>query len=654
MSMHQAVEANYDEAVQNEDGIRDELEPGHTLMQGQYTIDAFLNAGGFGITYLARNSLDRKVVIKECFPGSYCRRTPTSVIARSSSHVKEFSSIVRKFVEEAHSLAKVKHPNIVGVHQVFEENETAYMALDFIEGRDLLDLIEGQGTMPKPAEIETILRKLLDAISAVHEQDMLHRDISPDNILLTSEMEPILIDFGAARRDAAQEKRIKSELRVIKDGYSPQEFYVAGAEQGPFSDLYALAATFYHLITGELPADSQTRMAAVAAGEDDPYKSVVGRVSDYSEPFLLGIDRALAVLPKDRIASARHWLDLLNGATSSGTVVKLGSAKSNGPTPPSESTINKKARVLAAIALAIPIVGAAVVLNQSDEDLPVASPVAEISEPDTTVSVAAADPSPTALPVPSSGEVVETDLTAALNIPSSDTITPIASAETSALFPTGPIAPASVEGPDASDASDVAALQIATLESLVSASALDTEILSEDSAIDIESFALPQVTSAWSVDLTGALSGTSGKIYAIDGLPFDGDTKVETVLHTIRKAPTSGTVELSVLTGSAEDEAVVETITVPVVHKTSFADGATFEAREIDGTWTTIVTDAPTGSDFQIDDILVGDVATEVLFDTRTALPDILVQAKAQNLEHLTLAVRRGGIMSPVSLVVPR
>ena len=129
------------------------------------------------------------------------------------------------------------------------------MVLDFIEGSDLLDVIEGKAKRPEPAQIEVIFSKMLDAIGSIHELDMLHRDISPDNILLTPELEPVLIDFGAAREDIDQEDRALSEMRVIKDGYSPQEFYVAGAEQGPSSDLYALAATIYHLITGELPTN---------------------------------------------------------------------------------------------------------------------------------------------------------------------------------------------------------------------------------------------------------------------------------------------------------------------------------------------------------------------------------------------------------------
>ncbi|MEM8978700.1 MAG: protein kinase [Pseudomonadota bacterium] len=293
--------------------FEDELPEGATLMHGQYTIEKFINAGGFGITYSARDSLDRRVVIKECFPGTFCRRSRALVNARSRAHQNELNSIVRLFVQEARSLSKLVHPNIVGVHQVFEENNTAYMALDFVQGRDLLEVIEDGTVTLAPNVVESILRKVLDAITFIHDQGILHRDISPDNILVNEDFEPILIDFGAAREQATKQSRVLSALRVVKDGYSPQEFYIAGSEQGPSSDLYALAATFYHLITGELPPSSQVRLAEIAAGNTDPFEATTGRVTGYSKPFLAALDKAIQVLPKDRIATARDWIDMLDG-----------------------------------------------------------------------------------------------------------------------------------------------------------------------------------------------------------------------------------------------------------------------------------------------------------------------------------------------------
>ncbi len=292
--------------------FQDELKPGTQLLQGQYTIEKYLNSGGFAITYLARDSLDRQVVIKECFPGSFCRRSHAVVQARSRAHQSEYKAIVRLFIQEARGLAKLNHPNIVGVHQVFEDNSTAYMALDLIKGRDLLDTLEDESKLLKTGDITNILKKILGAVKYMHDQNVLHRDISPDNILLNEDLEPILIDFGAAREQASKVGKVLSALRVVKDGYSPQEFYVSGSIQGPSSDLYALGATFYHVITGEIPPDSQVRLASAAAREPDPYKPLHGNIKGYDDVFLMAIDKSLRLMPKDRLQSAGEWLARIN------------------------------------------------------------------------------------------------------------------------------------------------------------------------------------------------------------------------------------------------------------------------------------------------------------------------------------------------------
>ncbi|MBD3677467.1 MAG: serine/threonine protein kinase [Rhodobacteraceae bacterium] len=307
-----------DAASDNSDAFLDELKPGTELMGGQYTISKFINSGGFGITYLAKDSLDRNVVIKECFPGSFCRRSNLIVGARSRAHQNEFAAVVKLFIQEARSLSRLAHPNIVGVHQVFEDNQTAYMALDFIDGGDLLEILEDPNYAPDPALTVHWLRKILDALAFIHNQGVLHRDISPDNILVNRDGEPILIDFGAARAQATKATRALSALRVVKDGYSPQEFYIAGSTQNPSSDLYALGATFYHVVTGDAPINSQVRLAAIAEGRDDPYEPLSGRYDGYPPVFLRSIDQALKVLPKERIQSAEEWLSML--AISSGDV----------------------------------------------------------------------------------------------------------------------------------------------------------------------------------------------------------------------------------------------------------------------------------------------------------------------------------------------
>jgi len=292
--------------------VTEALPEGALLLGDEFTIVRQLGTGGFGITYLAKdNYLDRSVVIKECFPEVFCRREGRSVMVRSGDNHDKYRSIVEMFMREARSIAKMRHPNIVGVHRVFEDNKTAYMVLDLIDGQDMLDIINDESKALTPLQIHDVLIKVLDAVKMVHERDLLHRDISPDNILLDKWGSPVLIDFGAAREEASRETRALSAVLIVKDGYSPQEFYFAGGKQTPSSDLYALGASFYHLISGAAPSNSQTRMAEVAGGNADPCEPLAGRFEGYAPEFLKAIDKAMSVLPKHRLQSVAEWITMI-------------------------------------------------------------------------------------------------------------------------------------------------------------------------------------------------------------------------------------------------------------------------------------------------------------------------------------------------------
>ena len=312
---------------------REALPDGTNLLGKQFTITKRMSAGGFGITYRARdNALGRDVVLKECFSEHYCVRSGKNVVAKSDEFQKQFRSVVKMFMREAQSLAKLRHPNIVGVHRVFEENGTAYMVLDLIDGNDLHDIIESSDQPLPPDLVIDILMRLLDAIEKVHEADLLHRDISPDNIIIDHDGNPVLIDFGAARSDASRRTRAISSLLVVKDGYSPKELYTAGSIQAPCSDLYALGATFYHVVSGEAPIDSQTRMASVASYKPDPCKPLAGRFDNYAPEFRAAIDQAMQTLPADRIQSAADWRSMMSKA--------VGGAPSAAPAADSETLKN--------------------------------------------------------------------------------------------------------------------------------------------------------------------------------------------------------------------------------------------------------------------------------------------------------------------------
>lgn len=290
----------------------DELEPGTLLLHGQYQIESYLIRGGFGITYLARDSLDRRVVIKECFPNTICCRFDGQVHAKTREQQEQYTSILHHFLKEARRLARLSHPNIVGVHQVFEENSTAYMALDYVDGMDLLSVIEDHPDRLKPDMVRSTLIKSLGAISYIHGKGILHRDISPDNFLLDDADNLMLIDFGAAQEHAAKDNRALSSLLAVKDGYSPHEFYLAEVSQCQSSDLYALGATFYHLITGKAPPNSQQRLAAVAADQQDPFVPLAGDTAAYDPDFLNAINKSLELFPEDRIQSAQEWVEAID------------------------------------------------------------------------------------------------------------------------------------------------------------------------------------------------------------------------------------------------------------------------------------------------------------------------------------------------------
>ncbi len=243
-----------------------------------------------------------------------CGRAGDKVCARAQHHHSQFKSVVRHFIREAQRLAKLDHPGIVGVHQVFEDNETAYMALDYVDGQDLLEIVQTSGRYLGPIAIKALMMQILEAVGFMHDQGLLHRDISPDNILVDRAGNPVLIDFGAARENSTEAGAVLSALLLIKEGYSPQEFYLTGSEQGPFSDLYALGATFYNIISGEIPPNSQERLAAVASNSDDPYKPIPKTILGYDRRFLTAIDRALELFPKDRFQSAYDWIDFVDTA----------------------------------------------------------------------------------------------------------------------------------------------------------------------------------------------------------------------------------------------------------------------------------------------------------------------------------------------------
>jgi serine/threonine-protein kinase len=223
-------------------------------------IERDLGQGGFGITYKATDTrLSRPVAIKEFFPSSLgCARRGKSVVPNNP---QDYQTSLQEFLDEARILAKIKHPNKVEVYDVFEENNTAYMVMEFIEGKNLLDLLNDRGGVMDEKEAIGYIIQVARALEAVHQAGYLHRDIKPENIIVTRDGRAVLVDFGAARQFIAQ--RTKTMNLVLTPGYAPLEQYSSKTSLGPPLDIYALGATLYHLLTGQVPPSAPERAQGV-------------------------------------------------------------------------------------------------------------------------------------------------------------------------------------------------------------------------------------------------------------------------------------------------------------------------------------------------------------------------------------------------------
>jgi hypothetical protein len=576
----------------------DELVPGTTLSTGSYTIIKHLKSGGFGITYLAKDTLGRQVVVKECFPSGISARSTLSVRPRSRTYQASIANLVEKFVAEAHTLAKVNHPNIVKVHQVFRENDTAYMALDYVEGHDLLEVLADPSKKLTPGEVRSSLLVLLDAIALVHETGLLHRDVSPDNILIDTNRNPILIDFGAAREQVAAGQRAASTMHVVKEGYSPQELYLATGDQGPWSDLYSLAATFYHVVSGQAPANSQERLAALASKTPDPVVPLAGRFDAYDPTFLAAIDMAMSVFPKDRIQSARDWIAAITGAVAAASPHPEMGAAFSYQAPAGQADRAKPASsrkpmgplIMAGVALGFVLIGGGMYLAGAGK------PAASAGASDPTVPSAA------------QGE-------------------------------------ASVSPTSALQGTDTAATDLAPVTTNWTLNLPFAATEAEPATVDTTMGEVPD----WLVP--------GVKILAVNELPVTGIADIPTVLKDAIDPGDADSLSVTFLIETAEGaDAVEHALNLQVTHEITLATGAKFiERPTLDG-WQTEVLALPAGytGEMEVGDIVAANVETNTKVDGPYALKGIFDTALAAGSETATLAVQRNGQMWVVGLPLPK
>ena len=291
-------------------------------MLHEYQLDRVLGSGGFGLTYLAWDTgLDKPVAIKEYLPNDLAvRETDHSVMPKSDSDEDNFQWGLERFLDEARTLARFKHPNIIAVHRYFETHNTAYIVMEFAEG-ETLDEVLKRGVLEEP-RLLSVLMPLLDGLEEVHRGDFLHRDIKPGNIVIRPDGSPVLLDFGSARQ--AIGSRSRSITSVVTPGYAPIEQYSARGNQGPWTDIYALGAVAYKAICGETPPDATGRL------RQDPMRPVseVCR-GKYSGPLLNSIDWALSVEEEARPQDVTSWRKLMTGEAQ--VPVREGSRESKQP-----------------------------------------------------------------------------------------------------------------------------------------------------------------------------------------------------------------------------------------------------------------------------------------------------------------------------------
>ena len=236
------------------------LRQGTLLKHGEYRIECELGHGGFGVTYLAvQVGLNRRVAIKEFFMSEYCNRdAETSHVSVPSEGSKELVAKFRnKFVKEAQNIASLKHPHIISIHDVFEDNGTAYYVMEYLDHGSLADVVKHQGRLPE-ADALRYTREIADALRYIHARKMNHLDVKPGNILIDEEDHAVLIDFGLSKRYDDEGNQTSTTPVGISHGYAPLEQYKKGGVGtfSPATDIYSLGATLYKLITGATPPDA--------------------------------------------------------------------------------------------------------------------------------------------------------------------------------------------------------------------------------------------------------------------------------------------------------------------------------------------------------------------------------------------------------------
>ncbi len=266
----------------------------------EYEFQNVLGAGGFGITYrVFDHNLGKEVAIKEYLPNDLAlRQDAVEVLPKSVVDKDDFEWGLDRFLDEAKVLARFDHKNIIKVHRYFQAHGTGYIVMEYAEGDTLSDILKKNGKL-SPRQLEAILFPLLDGLEEVHKMGVFHRDIKPGNIIVRNDGTPVILDFGAARQDINVKSR--SVTAIVTPGYSPIEQYSTKGNQGPWTDVYALAAVSYYAITGQRPDDAAERI------HEDRLAQWSAKVTGWDGCFLAAVEKALSFREEDRPQSIAEW-----------------------------------------------------------------------------------------------------------------------------------------------------------------------------------------------------------------------------------------------------------------------------------------------------------------------------------------------------------
>jgi serine/threonine protein kinase len=378
----------------------------HALQAGTviagYRIVRVLGAGGFGITYEGESPVTgRRVAIKEFFPRGIASRKGATEIIYAERDTELVSWALKRFESSTTEQCRLKHPNIVEVFHYLSDNDTGYMFMDYVEGATFEQWLRDRPNLPTAEEIRPMLEPVIDALDYLHSMNFIHRDVAPDNIMITADGRPVIIDFGAIKmienRTLLQAKTVHSFM-VGKQHYSPPEQTREGETLDARADIYALGAVFYRALAGRPPADTEERARKIAFGEGDSLIPLSEAAPHVPEGFAKAIEKALSFRANDRQGSidefrqALGWQGMSSSSAPTQAVIRSAATTPRNPSyiSPSSAQVEKNKRAgtarwaAIAAALVLLVVGSAFAmmsLRSSDPQVAVINQTAKVDTP---------------------------------------------------------------------------------------------------------------------------------------------------------------------------------------------------------------------------------------------------------------------------------